>query len=88
LTPNSAAAALPQNPSLPRLKADFVRHRQRRCVDPQLTAADVPALEMGATGVQLLTERIVEPNAAPKHTRLFPPISLRISTAPAPGAGV
>lgn len=54
---------------------------------PQLTAADVPAPEMGATAVRLLTERIAEPNAAPKHTLLAPPISLRNSTAPAPAAG-
>ncbi|MBS2966087.1 LacI family DNA-binding transcriptional regulator [Actinocrinis puniceicyclus] len=50
---------------------------------PQLTAADVPALEMGSLAVDLLIERIAEPNAAPKHRLLAPPISLRSSTAPA-----
>jgi len=53
---------------------------------PQLTAADVPALEMGATAVELLIERIAEPKAAPKHKLLAPPISLRNSTGPAPAA--
>jgi len=49
---------------------------------PQLTAADVPALEMGAIAVDLLIERIAEPHAAPKHRLLAPPISLRNSTGP------
>jgi DNA-binding LacI/PurR family transcriptional regulator len=53
---------------------------------PQLTAADVPALEMGSIAVDLLIERIAEPNAAPKHRLLAPPISLRSSTGPAPAA--
>ncbi len=52
---------------------------------PQLTAADVPALEMGSIAVELLIERIAEPNAAPKHRLLAPPISLRSSTGPASG---
>jgi DNA-binding LacI/PurR family transcriptional regulator len=51
---------------------------------PQLTAADVPALEMGSTAVELLIERIAQPKAAPKHRLLAPPISLRSSTGPAP----
>lgn len=51
---------------------------------PQLTAADVPAPEMGSTAVELLIERIAAPNAAPKHKLLVPAISLRNSTGPAP----
>ncbi|WP_194891747.1 LacI family DNA-binding transcriptional regulator [Catenulispora pinisilvae] len=49
---------------------------------PQLTAADVPAAEMGATAVQLIMERIAEPGAAPKRRLFAPPISLRGSTGP------
>jgi len=51
---------------------------------PQLTAADVPAAEMGATAVRLLIERIAEPEAAPKHKMFAPPVALRSSTGPAP----
>jgi DNA-binding LacI/PurR family transcriptional regulator len=50
---------------------------------PQLTAVDLPAEEMGATAVELLIERIAEPDAAPTHKLLVPPISLRASTGPA-----
>jgi DNA-binding LacI/PurR family transcriptional regulator len=50
---------------------------------PQLTAADVPAIEMGAHAVQLLTDCIASPEAPPKHLLLTPPISLRASTGPA-----
>lgn len=55
---------------------------------PQLTAADVPALEMGSIAVELLIERIAEPTAAAKHRLLTPPISLRNSTGPSPAAAV
>jgi DNA-binding LacI/PurR family transcriptional regulator len=51
---------------------------------PPLTAADVPAVEMGARAVELLRERIAEPEAPPRHLLLAPPISLRDSTGPAP----
>ncbi|GAA3349526.1 LacI family DNA-binding transcriptional regulator [Amorphoplanes nipponensis] len=51
---------------------------------PQLTAADVPTLEMGAGAVDLLLERIAAPEASPRHLLLTPPISLRASTGPAP----
>jgi DNA-binding LacI/PurR family transcriptional regulator len=51
---------------------------------PQLTAADVPALEMGAHAVDLLLERIAAPNTPPRHLLLAPPISLRGSTGPVP----
>jgi DNA-binding LacI/PurR family transcriptional regulator len=50
---------------------------------PQLTAADVPAAEMGAIAVQFLIERIAEPGTPPKQQLLTPPISLRSSTGPA-----
>jgi DNA-binding LacI/PurR family transcriptional regulator len=51
---------------------------------PPLTAADVPALEMGAAAVDLLIERIAAPDAPPRHLLLAPAISLRDSTGPAP----
>ena len=50
---------------------------------PQLTAADVPALEMGAHAVELLLERIAAPAGPPRHLLLAPPVSLRDSTGPA-----
>ena len=51
---------------------------------PQLTAADMPAAEMGAQAVDLLLERIAAPQAAPRQVLLTPPISLRSSTGPVP----
>jgi len=51
---------------------------------PPLTAADVPALDMGAQAVELLLERIAEPQSPPQHRLLIPPISLRDSTGPVP----
>ena len=50
---------------------------------PPLTAADVPALEMGALAVELLLERIAAPDAPTRHVLLAPPISLRASSGPA-----
>jgi len=50
---------------------------------PQLTAADVPAVEMGAIAVRYLIERIAAPDAPPNQRLLTPPISLRSSTGPA-----
>jgi DNA-binding LacI/PurR family transcriptional regulator len=50
---------------------------------PALTAADVPALEMGALAVDLLQERIAAPELPTRHVLLAPPISLRASTGPA-----
>jgi DNA-binding LacI/PurR family transcriptional regulator len=52
---------------------------------PPLTAADVPALEMGAHAVELLVERIAAPETPPRHLLLAPPVSLRSSTGPVPG---
>ncbi|GIF04827.1 LacI family DNA-binding transcriptional regulator [Actinoplanes siamensis] len=51
---------------------------------PQLTAADVPTFEMGASAVELLLERIAAPETPAHHLLLTPPISLRASTGPAP----
>ncbi len=51
---------------------------------PPLTSADVPAGELGAQAVSLLTERIANPAALPKHLLLCPPISLRESVGRAP----
>jgi DNA-binding LacI/PurR family transcriptional regulator len=50
---------------------------------PPLTAADVP-IQMGTHAVDLLLERIANPDAPPRHLLLTPPISLRASTGPAP----
>ena len=47
---------------------------------PPLTAADVPAGDMARLAVDLLMEQIVDPDAAPRHALLEPPISLRSST--------
>ena len=51
---------------------------------PPLTSADVPAAQMGAHAVDLLTQRIADPAALPKHLLLSPPISLRDSVTRAP----
>lgn len=51
---------------------------------PPLTSADVPAAAMGAHAIDLLTERIANPAALPKHLLLCPPISLRESVTRVP----
>ena len=51
---------------------------------PPLTSADVPAAEMGAEAVRLLSEHIADPDAAPRHLLFSPPISLRESVGRAP----
>lgn len=50
---------------------------------PPLTAAEVPAQEMGEKAVSLLIERIAAPQTPPRHILLAPPISLRASTGAA-----
>ena len=50
---------------------------------PPLTAADVPAHEIGARAVELLQEQIAVPGTPPRHILLAPPIALRSSTGPA-----
>ncbi|WP_425246925.1 substrate-binding domain-containing protein, partial [Streptomyces sp. NEAU-NA10] len=62
-----------------------VAGRWAETVTPQLTAADVPAEEMGRRAVDLLVERLDHPTAPPRHHLLAPPISLRASTGPAGG---
>jgi DNA-binding LacI/PurR family transcriptional regulator len=54
---------------------------------PALTAADVPAHELGAGAVELLLERLASPESPPRHLLLVPPVSLRGSTGPAPTGG-
>jgi DNA-binding LacI/PurR family transcriptional regulator len=63
-----------------------VAGRWAETVTPQLTAADVPAAEMGHLAVDLLVERLDHPDAPPRHHLLTPPISLRASTGPAGAA--
>ncbi|MET8977030.1 LacI family DNA-binding transcriptional regulator [Streptomyces sp. NPDC004539] len=60
-----------------------VAARWAETVTPRLTAADVPAEEMGRRAVDLLVERLDQPDAPPRHHLLTPPISLRASTGPA-----
>ena len=50
---------------------------------PPLTAADVPARDMGAQAMDLLAERIADPTTPFRNILLAPPISLRASTGPA-----
>jgi DNA-binding LacI/PurR family transcriptional regulator len=63
-----------------------VAGRWAQTVTPELTAADVPAEEMGRTAVELLVERLDNPEATPRHRLFAPPISLRSSTGPAGGS--
>lgn len=51
---------------------------------PPLTAADVPAADMGATAVRFLIERIATRDAPPQQRLFAPPVSLRNSTGPVP----
>ncbi|MEU1476994.1 LacI family DNA-binding transcriptional regulator [Streptomyces sp. NPDC001668] len=60
-----------------------VAGRWAETVTPQLTAADVPAEQMGRLAVDLLVKRLDDPDAPARHHLLAPPISLRASTAPA-----
>jgi DNA-binding LacI/PurR family transcriptional regulator len=53
-------------------------------VTPQLTAADVPAAQLGRLAVDLLMARLADPDGQPRHHLLAPPVSLRGSTGPAP----
>ena len=52
-------------------------------VHPPLTAADMPADELGAHAVEMLTQRIADPTTPHRHILLAPPISLRGTTGPA-----
>ena len=51
---------------------------------PPLTAADVPAQDMGARAMDLLAERIADPTTPFRNILLAPPVSLRASTGPVP----
>ncbi|WP_214414612.1 LacI family DNA-binding transcriptional regulator [Sphaerisporangium fuscum] len=51
-------------------------------LQPPLTAADVPADEMGARAVELLIRRIADPAIPHRHLLIAPPISLRGTTGP------
>jgi DNA-binding LacI/PurR family transcriptional regulator len=55
-------------------------------VTPQLTAADVPAGDMGRGGVELMIARLDSPDSPPRHLLLRPLISIRSSTGPCPSA--
>lgn len=50
---------------------------------PPLTAADMPADELGARAVDLLIQRIADPATPHRHHLAGPPISLRGTTGPA-----
>ncbi len=50
---------------------------------PSLTAADVPADELGARAVEMLIQRIADPAGPHRHFLVAPPISLRGTTGPA-----
>ncbi|ETK36761.1 LacI family DNA-binding transcriptional regulator [Microbispora sp. ATCC PTA-5024] len=50
---------------------------------PPLTAADVPADELGARAVEMLIRRIADPATSHGHFLVAPPISLRGTTGPA-----
>ena len=66
--------------------AGIAAGRWAAAVTPQLTAADVPAVEMGRVAVELLLELLATPGAPPRHVLLTPPVSLRASTGPAPAS--
>jgi DNA-binding LacI/PurR family transcriptional regulator len=51
-------------------------------VNPQLTAAEIPAKEMSRVAVDLMMQRLTSPRSTPRHVLLKPLISLRASTAP------
>ncbi|MEO3814877.1 LacI family DNA-binding transcriptional regulator [Sphaerisporangium sp. B11E5] len=50
---------------------------------PPLTAADVPADELGTNAVELLIQRIADPSTPHRSLLVAPPISLRGTTGPA-----
>lgn len=63
--------------------AGVAAQRWAENLHPPLTAADVPADELGARAVELLIERIADPATPPRHLLVAPPISLRGTTGPA-----
>ncbi len=73
---HNTGLAVPRDFSITGVIAD----RLAREFHPPLTAADVPAAQMGRIAVDLLVERIADPGATPRHALLEPVISLRSST--------
>ncbi|MFI7706714.1 LacI family DNA-binding transcriptional regulator [Nonomuraea sp. NPDC049480] len=63
--------------------AGVAAQRWAENLHPPLTAADVPADELGAHAVELLIERVADPAAPHRHLLVAPPISLRGTTGPA-----
>ncbi|MEV5754446.1 LacI family DNA-binding transcriptional regulator [Actinoallomurus sp. NPDC052308] len=57
--------------------------RWAEAVTPALTAADVPARDMGRIAIDLLLERIADADAPARHRLLMPPVVLRASTGTA-----
>ncbi|MQA73879.1 MAG: LacI family DNA-binding transcriptional regulator [Solirubrobacterales bacterium] len=49
---------------------------------PPLTTVRIPQYEMGATGAQLMLERLGDPGSEPRHVTLEPKLVVRSSTAP------
>lgn len=78
----NAGRKIPRDMSVTGIAGD----RWAEAVTPALTAADVPAHEMGRIAIDLLLERIADAGAPPRHRLLMPPIVLRASTGSAPHA--
>jgi DNA-binding LacI/PurR family transcriptional regulator len=76
----NAGRKVPRDMSVTGIAGD----RWAEAVTPALTAADVPAHEMGRIAIDLLLERLADADAPPRHQLLMPPIILRASTGPAP----
>jgi DNA-binding LacI/PurR family transcriptional regulator len=76
----NAGRKIPRDMSVTGIAGD----RWAEAVTPALTAADVPAHEMGRIAIDLLLERIVYTDSPPRHRLLIPPIILRASTGPSP----
>ncbi|MEW1845283.1 substrate-binding domain-containing protein [Nonomuraea angiospora] len=63
--------------------AGAAAQRWAESLHPPLTAADVPADELGARAVELLIQRVADPGTPQRHLLVAPPISLRSTTGPA-----
>jgi len=57
-----------------------------RTIHPALTALHIPLDEMGASGVDLLLERVADPDGEPRHVALPTSLVIRASTARPGGA--
>jgi DNA-binding LacI/PurR family transcriptional regulator len=58
-----------------------------RTIHPALTALHIPLDVMGARGVDLLTQRIENPDSEPRHASLPTSLVVRASTARPGGNG-